>query len=69
MQDSKSLLKVCTDSYVISGPNSHTWERMPAIISIPLTSNAKEAEVEWFYEDLKDLLELTHTLQGTGMPK
>ena len=24
------------------------------------TSNAEEAEVEWFYEDLKDLLELTH---------
>ena len=24
-----------------------------------LTTNAKEAEVEWFYEDLKDLLELT----------
>ena len=24
-----------------------------------LTSNAEEAEVEWFYEDLKDLLELT----------
>ena len=24
-----------------------------------LTSNAGEAEVEWFYEDLKDLLELT----------
>ena len=23
------------------------------------TSNAKEAEVEWFYEDLQDLLELT----------
>ena len=23
-----------------------------------LTSNAKEAEVEWFYEDLQDLLEL-----------
>ena len=22
------------------------------------TSNAEEAEVEWFYEDLKDLLEL-----------
>ena len=22
-------------------------------------SNAKEAEVEWFYEDLQDLLELT----------
>ena len=24
-----------------------------------LTSNAKEAEVEWFYEDLQDLLEIT----------
>ena len=24
-----------------------------------LTSNAEEAEVEWFYQDLKDLLELT----------
>ena len=24
-----------------------------------LTSNAEEAEVEWSYEDLKDLLELT----------
>ena len=38
------------------------------------TSNAKEAEVEWFYEDLQDLLELTPkkdvlSLQGTGMQK
>ena len=24
------------------------------------TSNAEEAEVEWLYEDLQDLLELTH---------
>ena len=24
-----------------------------------LTSNAEEAEVDWFYEDLQDLLELT----------
>ena len=24
-----------------------------------LTNNAEEAEVEWFYEDLQDLLELT----------
>ena len=23
------------------------------------TSNAKQAEVEWFYKDLQDLLELT----------
>ena len=38
------------------------------------TSNAVEAEVEWFYEDLQDLLELTpqkisFSLQGTGMQK
>ena len=25
------------------------------------TSNTEEAEVEWYYEDLKDLLELTNT--------
>ena len=25
-----------------------------------LASNAEEAEVEWFYENLQDLLELTH---------
>ena len=24
------------------------------------TNNAEEAEVEWFYEDLQDFLELTH---------
>ena len=38
------------------------------------TTNAKEAEVEWFYEDLQDLLELTpkkdvFSSQGTGMQK
>ena len=38
------------------------------------TSNAKEAEVEQFYEDLQDLLELTpkkmsFSLWGTGMQK
>ena len=38
------------------------------------TSNAKEAEVERFYEDLQDLLELTPkkdvlSLWGTGMQK
>ena len=25
------------------------------------TTNAEEAEIKWFYEDLQDLLELTHT--------
>ena len=38
------------------------------------TSNTEEAEVEQFYEDLQDLLELTpkkisFSLQGTGMQK
>ena len=37
-------------------------------------SNAEEAEVEWFYEDLQDLLELTpqkisFSLERTGMQK
>ena len=36
------------------------------------TSDAEEAEVEWFYEDLQDLLELIpqkmfFSLLGTGM--
>ena len=39
-----------------------------------LTSNAEEAEVEWFYEDLQDLLELTPKkdvlfIIGPGMQK
>ena len=43
-----------------------------AIQVYALTSNAEEAEVEWFYEDLQDLLEITHkkmsfSLLGTGM--
>ena len=38
------------------------------------TSNAEEAAVEQFYEDLQDLLELTpkkmsFSLKGTGMQK
>ena len=38
------------------------------------TSNTEEAEVEWFYEDLQDLLELTPRkdvlfIWGTGMQK
>ena len=28
------------------------------------TTTAEEAEVEWFYEDLHDLLELTHKKDG-----
>ena len=38
------------------------------------SSNAEEAEVEWFYEDLQDLLELKPQkdvifIIGTGMQK
>ena len=38
------------------------------------TSNAEEAEVKWFYEDLQDLLELTPKkdvlfIMGTEMQK
>ena len=38
------------------------------------TSNPEEAEVEWFYEDLQDLLKLTNKkdilfIIGTGMQK
>ena len=38
------------------------------------TSNAEEVEVEWFYEDLQDLLELIPQkdvlfIIGTGMQK
>ena len=33
---------------------------MAAIQGYAPTSNAEEAEVEWFYEDLQDLLEQTH---------
>ena len=32
---------------------------IPVIQVYAQTSNAEEAEVEWFYEDLQDLLELT----------
>ena len=40
----------------------HFWGKPFNIMVIQVhapTSNAEEAEVEWFYEDLQDLLELT----------
>ena len=36
-----------------------TLDSIIVIQAYPPTSNAEEAEVEWFYEDLQDLLELT----------
>ena len=46
----------------------------PVIQVYAPTCNAKEVEVEQFYEDLQNLLELTSkkisfSLQGTGMQK
>ena len=42
---------------------SVSFQRKPFSITLiqvyAPTSNAEEAEVEWFYEDLQDLLELT----------
>ena len=42
---------------------SLSYEDKPFNITViqvyALTSNAEEVEVEWFYEDLQDLLELT----------
>jgi len=40
---------------------SNTPSYMYAVIQdYALVSNAEEAEAEWFYEDLQDLLELKH---------
>ena len=43
--------------------NSASFQGKPFNITViqvyAPTANAEEAEVEWFYEDLQDLLELT----------
>ena len=31
------------------------------------TTNAEEAEVKWFYEDVQDLLELTPKIDGLSL--
>ena len=47
----------------LSGNISVRFQGKPFTITViqvyAPTSNAEEAEVEWFYEDLQDLLELT----------
>ena len=47
----------------ISKMNSVRFQGKPFNITViqfqALTSNAEEAEVEWFYEDPQDLLEIT----------
>ena len=65
--------------------NSASFQGKPFNITViqvyAPTANAEEAEVEWFYEDLQDLLELTpkkkrererekyFSSEGTGMQK
>ena len=44
---------------MISAPFQSKPFNITVIQVCALTSNAEEAEVEWFYEDLQDLLELT----------
>ena len=44
---------------MISDPFQGKPFNMTIIQVYALTSNAEEAEVEWFYEDRQDLLELT----------
>ena len=56
----------------------YSFPRLPFNITViqvyAMTSNAEGAEVEWFYENLQDLLELhpkkmSFWLQVTGMQK
>ena len=59
---------------MISVPFQGKSLNITAIQAYAPTNNAEEAEVEGFYEDLQDLVELTPkkdvlSLQGTGMQK
>ena len=40
--------------------SAFSWQNSISLCQVyTQTNNAEEAEVEWFYEDLQDLLELT----------
>ena len=68
----KGLLQLCTSQLNMTVSSNLKNDRMisvhfqgkPFSITViqvyALTSNAEEVEGEWFYEDLQDLLELTH---------
>ena len=69
MQYLDAISKMTERSLLVSKANH-------SIIQVyALTDNAEEAEVEWFYEDLQDILELIlkrdifFSLQGTEMQK
>ena len=62
-----SILSFCLFILFMGFSRQEYWSGLPFPSPVPLrviqvyapTSNAEEAEVEWFYEDLQDLLELT----------
>ena len=56
MQHLDAISKATEWSLFISKAN---YSISTVIQAYAQTSNAEEAEVEWFYEDLQDLLELT----------
>ena len=56
MQYLDAISKTTEGSLFISKAN-HSVSKVIQVY-VP-TSNAEEAEIEWFYEDLQDLLELT----------
>ena len=45
--------------YLDAVPKTTEWFISVHFQVYTLTSDAEEAEIEWFYEDLQDLLELT----------
>ena len=55
--------------------SAFSWQNSISLCQVyTQTNNAEEAEVEWFYEDLQDILELkpqkmSFSLQRTGMQK
>ena len=70
MQYLDAISKMTEWSLFIAKAN-HSYHSTPSLCP---TSYAEEAEVEWFYEDLQDLLELTPKkdvlfIKGTGMQK
>ena len=68
MQYLDSISKIAEISVHFQGKS---FNIIVILVYVP-TTNAKEAEVEWFYDNLKDLLELkkmSFSSQGTGMQK
>ena len=59
MQYLGAVSKATEWSRFISRANHSFWQTITVVQVCAPTSNAEEAEVKWFYEDLQDLVELT----------